>query len=37
MSDIEAPKSSILPSFDVLIDIADALDVSLAKLFEFRD
>jgi transcriptional regulator with XRE-family HTH domain len=37
MSNIEAPNGNTLPSLDVLIDIAKALNVPLAKLFEFRD
>ena len=37
MSNIEAPNGNTLPSLDVLIDIADALGVPVAKLFEFRD
>ena len=37
MSNIEAPNGGTLPSLDVLISIADALDVPIAKLFEFRD
>jgi len=37
MSNIEAPNGQTLPSLDVLIDIAAALDVPVAKLFEFRD
>jgi transcriptional regulator with XRE-family HTH domain len=37
MSNIEAPNGGTLPSLDVLISIADALDVPVAKLFEFRD
>ncbi|MDR1564976.1 MAG: helix-turn-helix transcriptional regulator [Oscillospiraceae bacterium] len=37
MSNIEAPNGTTGLSLDVLIDIADALGVSIAKLFEFRD
>jgi transcriptional regulator with XRE-family HTH domain len=37
MSNIEAPNGDTLPSLDVLISIANALDVPVAKLFEFRD
>jgi transcriptional regulator with XRE-family HTH domain len=37
MSNIEAPNSKTLPSLDVLIDIAEALNVPIATLFEFRD
>jgi len=37
MSNIEAPNGDTCPSLDVLIDIADALGVPVAKLFEFRD
>ena len=37
MSNIEAPNGNTLPSLDVLIDIANALGISVAKLFEFRD
>ncbi len=37
MSNIEAPNGDTLPSLDVLIDIADALGVPLARLFNFRD
>ena len=37
MSNIEAPNSTTLPSLDKLIDIANALNVPIAKLFDFRD
>ena len=37
MSNIEAPNGDVGLSLDVLLDIADALDVPIAKLFEFRD
>ena len=37
MSNIEAPNGKTLPSLDVLIDIAKALDVPISKLFEFYD
>jgi Predicted transcriptional regulators len=37
MSNIEAPNSVVLPSLDVLIDISNALDIKLAKLFDFKD
>ena len=37
MSNIEAPNGDVGLSLDVLLDIADALGVSIAKLFEFRD
>ena len=37
MSNIEAPNGDTIPSLDVLIDIADALKIPLAKLFDFRD
>ena len=37
MSNIEAPNGDTLPSLDVLIDIAEALGVPVAKLFDFRD
>ena len=37
MSNIEAPNSDVGLSLDVLFDIAEALGVSVAKLFEFRD
>ena len=37
MSNIEAPNGDTSPSLDVLISIADALGVPIAKLFEFRD
>jgi len=37
MSRIEAPNNAIVPSLDVLIDIANALDIKLAKLFDFKD
>jgi len=37
MSNIEAPNGDTCPSLDVLIDIANALGVPVAKLFEFRD
>ena len=37
MSNIEAPNGDTLPSLDVLIEIAAALNVPIAKLFEFRD
>jgi transcriptional regulator with XRE-family HTH domain len=37
MSNIEAPNGEKSPSLDVLISIANALGVPIAKLFEFRD
>ena len=37
MSNIEAPNSDVGLSLDVLFDIAAALDVSVNKLFDFRD
>ena len=37
MSNIEAPNGTTLPSLDVLIDIANALNVPIAELFKFRD
>jgi transcriptional regulator with XRE-family HTH domain len=37
MSNIEAQNSEKSPSLDVLISIANALDVPVGKLFEFRD
>jgi transcriptional regulator with XRE-family HTH domain len=37
MSNIEAPNGNTLPSLDVLISIANELDVPIAKLFEFKD
>jgi len=37
MSNIEAPNGGVGLSLDVLLDIADALGVPVAKLFEFRD
>lgn len=37
MSNIEAPNGTTGLSVDVLIDIAAALGVTVAKLFEFRD
>ncbi|MCL2562978.1 MAG: helix-turn-helix domain-containing protein [Oscillospiraceae bacterium] len=37
MSNIEAPNGDTGLSLDVLFDIAAALDVPIAKLFEFRD
>jgi len=37
MSNIEAPSGDTGLSLDVLFDIAAALDVPIAKLFEFRD
>jgi len=37
MSNIEAPNGDTSPSLDVLISIANALGVPIAKLFEFRD
>jgi len=37
MSNIEAPNGGIGLSLDVLLDIADALGIPVAKLFEFRD
>ena len=37
MSNIEAPNGETLPSLDVLIDIADALNTPVAELFKFRD
>ena len=37
MSNIEAPCGNTCPSLDVLIDIAIALDIPVAKLFDFRD
>ena len=37
MSNIEAPNGFFSVSLDVLIDIADALGVPIAKLFDFRD
>ena len=37
MSNIEAPGGDTGLSLDVLFDIAAALDVPIAKLFDFRD
>ena len=37
MSNIEAPNGDTGLSLDVLIDIAAALGVPIAKLFDFRD
>ena len=37
MSNIEAPNGDTAPSLDVLISIANALDIPMAKLFEFRE
>ena len=37
MSNIEAPNSDIGLSLDALIRIAAALNIPIAKLFEFRD
>ena len=37
MSNIEAPNSTTGLSLDVLIDIAEALEMPIAKLFDFRD
>ena len=37
MSNIEAPNGDVGLSLDVLLDIADALGISIGKLFEFRD
>ncbi|MDR0838890.1 MAG: helix-turn-helix domain-containing protein [Oscillospiraceae bacterium] len=37
MSNIEAPNGSAGLSLDVLFDIADALEMPVAKLFDFRD
>jgi len=37
VSNIEAPNGDVGLSLDVLLDIADALGVPVAKLFEFRD
>jgi len=37
MSNIEAPKGDTGLSLDVLFDIATALDVPIAKLFDFHD
>ena len=37
MSNIEAPNGTTGLSLDVLIDIAAALRVPIAKLFDFRD
>ena len=37
MSNIEAPNGDTGLSLDVLLDIADALGIPIAKLFEFRD
>lgn len=37
MSNIEAPNGDTSPSLEVLISIANALDVPIAKLFEFHD
>ena len=37
MSNIEAPNGDTAPSLDVLIRIANALNVPVSKLFEFRD
>jgi len=36
MSNIEAPNGAVMPSLDVLIDIANALDITLSKLFDFK-
>ena len=37
MSNIEAPNGNVGLSLDVLLDIAKALGVPIAKLFEFQD
>jgi len=37
MSNIEAPNGDTLPSLDVLIDIANALNVPVSELFKFKD
>ena len=37
MSNIEAPNGDVGLSLDVLLDIAGALEIPIAKLFEFRD
>lgn len=36
MSSIEAINVKKYPSYDLLFDIADALDIPVAKLFEFE-
>ena len=37
MSNVEAFGSDTLPSLDTIISIANALDIPIAKLFEFKD
>lgn len=37
MSNIEAPNGDTSPSLEVLISIANALEIPIAKLFDFRD
>ena len=37
ISNIEAPNGTTIPSLNALIDIANALDISLSKLFDFKD
>jgi len=37
MSNIEAPNGDVGLSLDVLLDIADALGIPVAKLLEFRE
>lgn len=34
ISNIEAPKSQVNPTLDVIFDIADALGIAVSKLFE---
>ena len=37
ISCIEAPNGTTVPSLAALIDIANALDIPLSKLFDFKD
>ena len=37
ISNVEAPNGKSAPSVDVLFSIADALDIPIVKLFDFRD
>lgn len=34
MSNIEAPRTMVNPTMDVIFDIADALDISIGQLFD---